>query len=66
MLSTKATVPRAGPLEDADVVVDAILLILSDTFGNPCDVADFLACRVSYISGLRSYIVGRGKSLPAP
>ena len=29
-------------LEDADVVADALLLVLSYAFSNPGDVADFL------------------------
>lgn len=29
-------------LEHADVVADALLLVLRYAFGNPCDVPDFL------------------------
>lgn len=29
-------------LEHADVITDSLLLVLRNTFGNPCDVANFL------------------------
>lgn len=33
-------------LENTDKVANTVFLVLGDTFGNPCDVADFLGLLV--------------------
>ena len=41
-------------LENADIVCYSFFLILSNAFGNPCDVSNFLGFRLIYPSAINN------------